>query len=399
MVGLHLVVGSVAADGSAPRQVILLDGTWQLATDPGSVGRQQQWYQAPRPEAKSAQVPGIIQETFPAYHGLVWYWHEFVAPANPHPGGRYLLRFWQVDYLAEVWLNGVSVGGHEGGETPFVLDVTERIKPGQKNRLAVRVLNPTNEPIDGIRLNETARRAKVVPFKAGSGFNYGGITDSVELICVPAVYIDDLFVAARPEQTQGRIHIRLDVYNAAPQARQGCVDLAVSSARSGETIATDHMERSFSAGHAPIEADVTLDNPRLWQLNDPHLYRVTARASVPGTNSVDEKSTRCGFRDFRFSDGYFRLNGRRLYLRCTHTYNDYPIGQKVPRDPDLLRRDLLNLKVMGFNAVRFIWGGASPRSWTSATRSDCSSTRSRTLRCGSTPRPSWPSGSTVPSAS
>jgi hypothetical protein len=344
----------------ASRRVVSLDGTWQLATDPGNVGRQQQWHQAARPEAKPAKVPGIIQETFPAYHGVVWYWHDFVAAANPHPRGRYLLRFWQADYLAEVWLNGVSVGSHEGGETPFVLDVTDQIKPGQKNRLAVRVLNPTNESIDGVRLNETARRAKVIPFKAGSGFNYGGITEAVELLCVPAVYVEDLFVAARSEQTTGKIHIQLGVSNAAPQAERGCVDIAVSSAASGETIATQHEERQFAAGNTPIEAEVTIDNPRLWQLNDPCLYRVTARVSVTGTNSFDEKSTRCGFRDFRFSDGYFRLNGRRMYLRCTHTYNDYPIGQKVPRDPDLLRRDLLNLKVMGFNAVRFIWGGASP---------------------------------------
>jgi beta-galactosidase/beta-glucuronidase len=81
-----------------------------------------------------------------------------MAPANPYPAGRYVLRFWQVDYLAEVWLNGMSVGGHEGGETPFVLDVTSHIKPGEKNHLAVRVLNPTLQPIDEIVLNETARR-------------------------------------------------------------------------------------------------------------------------------------------------------------------------------------------------------------------------------------------------
>ena len=61
-------------------------------------------------------MPWIIQEAFPGYHGVAWYWRDFNAPANPHAGGRYLLRFWAVDYLAEVWLNGVHVGGHEGGE-------------------------------------------------------------------------------------------------------------------------------------------------------------------------------------------------------------------------------------------------------------------------------------------
>ena len=109
--------------------VVSLDGDWLLATDPQNIGREQKWYDGPVAQAKSAKVPWIIQEAFPGYHGVAWYWRDFVAPANPHAQGRYLLRFWAVDYLAEVWLNGVRVGGHEGSEGVFVLDVTEAIKP------------------------------------------------------------------------------------------------------------------------------------------------------------------------------------------------------------------------------------------------------------------------------
>ena len=67
---------------------------------------------------------------------------------------------------------------------------------------------------------------------------------------------------------------------------------------------------------------------------------------------------RCGFREFRFENGFFRLNGRRIFLRSTHTCNHFPVGLKLPPDPDMARRDLLDLKVMGFNMIRFIWGGA-----------------------------------------
>ena len=79
----------------------------------------------------------------------------------------------------------------KGAKRPFVLDVTAAIQPGQQNRLAVRVLNPTHEPIDGIVLNQTARRCKVIPYSAGAAFNHGGIVDSVELLVVPAVYVED----------------------------------------------------------------------------------------------------------------------------------------------------------------------------------------------------------------
>ena len=93
-------------------------------------------------------------------------------------------------------------------------------------------------------------------------------------------------------------------------------------------------------------------------MNDPFLYRVTARVTTAEPGSADERSVRCGFREFRFENGYFRLNGRRLFLRSTHTCNHFPVGLKLPPDPDMARRDLLDVKAMGFNMIRFIWGGA-----------------------------------------
>jgi len=123
----YVVIGCLATPTAAvqakaaPTLVQSLDGEWLLATDPKNEGRDQRWFKSPRPEAVTAKVPWIIQDAFPGYHGVAWYWREFVPPANPNPDGRCLLRFWGVDFSAEVWLNGLSVGRHEGGETPFVL--------------------------------------------------------------------------------------------------------------------------------------------------------------------------------------------------------------------------------------------------------------------------------------
>ena len=94
-------------------KIISLDGNqWLIATDPDNVGCNQKWWKEPVPEAKETKVPWIIQGPFPYYHGLAWYWRDFVPPANPHLEGRYLLRFWAVDYKADVWLNSVHVGGY-----------------------------------------------------------------------------------------------------------------------------------------------------------------------------------------------------------------------------------------------------------------------------------------------
>ena len=78
-------------------------------------------------------------------------------------------------------------GGHEGGETPFEVDVTKAVRRGRQNLVAVRVLNPTNEPIDGVVLGQTPHDNRRIPHKFGAAFNIGGITGPVELVIVPAV--------------------------------------------------------------------------------------------------------------------------------------------------------------------------------------------------------------------
>ncbi len=340
------------ADQPAATVVVSLDGDqWLLATDPTNAGRQQKWFEAPRPEAKRTKVPWIIQDAFPGYHGVAWYWRTFTAPANPHVGGRCLLRFWAVDYLADVWLNGQHVGGHEGGEGVFVLDVTDAIQPQRPNLLAVRVLNPNNERIDGIVLAETCHYAKSEPFRPGLTFNPGGIVDAVELLATPVVRVEDL--AVRPDWSTGSIEVQANIRNASPTTVAGQIRLTVAPAAGGETLDATSTTREFPPGDTLVTLQVQVRQPRLWELNDPYLYRVTARVQADGSPSLDENSTTCGFRDFRFADGHFRLNGKRVFLKSSHTATIYPIGLHWPHDPDLARREMLQMKMMGFNAIRF----------------------------------------------
>ena len=309
---------SVPAGQPLSSTVVSLDGDqWLLATDSKNEGREAKWFEAPRPEAKPTKVPWIIQEVFPGQHGVAWYWRDFTVPRNPHDQGCYLLRFWAVDYKADVWLNGVPVGQHEGGEDPFVLDVTGVVKPDAPNRIAVRVLNPSYEPIDGIVLGQTPRRNKTHPYTPGSDYNYGGVTDSVELLVTPAVRVQDLF--ARPDPATGEIRLQLTAVNAGKSPVKVRLHFAVAPAASGETLDVAQVERELPPGETQIEAALLVAQPHFWDLNDPYLYRVSARATADGSRSFDEQSARCGFRDFRFADGCFRLNGRRLYLKSSHT--------------------------------------------------------------------------------
>ena len=332
--------------------VVLLDAPdWLVAHDPKNVGRQEQWWLVPRADAKRVRVPGIFQETLGDCHGVAWYWRDFTAPVNPHPEGRYLIRFWMVDYLADVWVNGVHVGRHEGGEEAFVFDVTNAIKPGAANRLAVRVLNPTSQPIEGLALRLVPGRNKTDRVTIGNDYNFGGLVDSVELLVAPAVRVEDLFV--RPDWKTGEIRVQANVQNALAGPANVRLSFTVAPATSGETADVLVLDRSLPPGSTLVETKLKVAQPQLWSLDSPNLYRVTLRARIDGQGSFDETSTRCGFRDFRFENGAFRLNGKRIFLRSSHSGNEAPVGLRVPLNPDLVRRDLLNCKVMGFNMIRF----------------------------------------------
>jgi hypothetical protein len=350
-------------DSVVKSQAILLDGPdWRLAPDPGNKGREGKWFEAPRPDAKATPVPGIVQNVLPDFHGPAWYYREFEAPVNPHKNGRYFVRFGVVDWVAEVWVNGQSVGKHEGGETPFTLEVTEAIKPAAKNLLAVRVLNPWKQKIDGYTGNDTpqfSRSFQITPTIVGCVYNTSGICDSVELLVVPAICLSDVHVM--PDWKTGDILIKAAVNCSAAAAGEMVCEVAVEPATGGGTVATAAVPASLKAGDHVVESSARVPQHRLWTTDDPYLYRVTVGVRAAGSSSVHRASVRCGFRDFRFENGYFRLNGRRIFLLGTFYWSGFPLTYFYPHDPELVRRDVANHKKLGFNFMRVFGGRALSR--------------------------------------
>ena len=349
------VLGAQAYDFEDARYttVLPLDGSdWLIAIDPNNEGRAQKWFEAPVRDSSPIQVPGVIQLKFPDYHGLAWYWHTFAAPANPHPGGRYLVRFHLADYLTEVWVNGIRIGSHEGGQEPFVLDATAAIRPKKSNPeknnlLAVRILNPTHESIDGIALQEVAEGRRDYPVPRDNAYHTGGIVGSVELLASPALRVEDLHVI--PNWETGDVGLRVRVRNAGNAAALGRLLLTAAPAVDGQPVTVAILERRLPSGEGIVEAKLHIENHRLWELEDPYLYRVTVGIQAAGTHSIDECSVRCGFRDFRFENGAFRLNGRRIALHgALYTSPPYPIEQLIPYKKEWLRRDVLYAKEMKF---------------------------------------------------
>lgn len=59
------------------------------------------------------------------YEGTIWYAKRFNVIKNPEQ--RLFIYFGAVNYLCSIYLNGKQIGTHEGGFTPFQLEITDKI--------------------------------------------------------------------------------------------------------------------------------------------------------------------------------------------------------------------------------------------------------------------------------
>ena len=87
------------------------------------------------------------------YMGAAWYRISFELAPFVDPR-HVLLKFGAVDYFCEAFVNGVVIGSHEGGYTPFSFEITNAVRPGV-NELVMRVIDP---PMDLGRTGSYSRR-------------------------------------------------------------------------------------------------------------------------------------------------------------------------------------------------------------------------------------------------
>ncbi|HZJ70999.1 MAG TPA: hypothetical protein VFF36_08715, partial [Planctomycetota bacterium] len=169
----------------AATEVVDLGGSWEVWLDPQDVGLPNGWVAAlcagllpPGGPAQplSLPVPGPLEgdASTVGYDGVAYYARTLQAPASVE-GARAVLRFEQVDYVCQVWLDGKPVGQHEGGFEPFAFDLTGRLRAGAEQRLVVRVVDPGARPVDGLTLRAT-------PHAKQSWYeNFGGLLGPVTL--------------------------------------------------------------------------------------------------------------------------------------------------------------------------------------------------------------------------
>ena len=119
-------------------------------------------------------VPADFNSQIPElkfYEGTVWYGRSFDTPKTD--GKRLFLYFGAVSYRSKIYLNGEKIASHEGGFTPFQVEITDKVK--QKDNFLV------------VKVNNT-RTTDAIPAMSFDWWNYGGITRDVMLVSVPQSY-------------------------------------------------------------------------------------------------------------------------------------------------------------------------------------------------------------------
>lgn len=127
--------------GTAPgRPTIDLDGEWRFIPDPERLYRPDAL-----PGGDPITVPGCWEAQVARPYRIIsaWYRRQLEIP-SAWAGERIVVRFQAVMYRCVVFLDGRRVGGHEGGYTPFEIEIGDVASPGSTSELALYVVNPLN---------------------------------------------------------------------------------------------------------------------------------------------------------------------------------------------------------------------------------------------------------------
>ena len=305
---------SFQADASAlvavSSETLSLSGAWQFAIDPDADGQAWGWAQ---PEFNdSGWLPVTVPHTwnvmpeYADYEGIAWYRRQLTLP--PSAADAHLrLRFGGVFYLAQVWLNGVYLGQHEGGYTPFEFDVSGLARSGAANVLAVRVDN--RRAMDRLP-------AALATHWSYDWWHYGGIVREAALHLSSRAFIAQQRLVAVPALVDvGRaatatLTTTITVTNASAQPLEGLLTGEIRDESGGPSVFTT---TPATAVHLPagasreITLSATLSDPLLWHFDHPHLYRWQATLRVmdgPILHTADET----------FGVRAIELRGARLYL-------------------------------------------------------------------------------------
>lgn len=283
-----------------------------------------------------------------AYLGVSWYRKHFRID-QAMEGKKLSLTFEAAMQKADVYINGELAMTHEGGYIPFVLDITDLVRYGEENVIAVKI--------------DSRADSSFAPGKEQPDFQYfGGIYGNARLTVQDTVYITDpveaeetagggVFITApQVSEEEALLKIKTQVKNGTEETSS--VTLLTEILDENEAVVeSEETALDLDAGKAEsFEQSITVENPRLWSVDTPELY--TVRTTVTSDGEVkDATETVYGIRKVEWKRDGLYINDKKTDVEGANLHEEtYMFGNAMP--DNAIYEEIKRFKENGFDIMR-----------------------------------------------
>ncbi len=312
----------------------------------------------------ATRVPGTVEDLYTTsaqpqpddLTGVSWWWRKIKVPATEQ-GRRFLLHFEAVRQRAEVYLDGRLVAYDLISETPFDADLTQYVRPGKVQMLAVRITNP-----GGNFHWQDYTPMYWGKYQMPPGRSFGGILGQVVLRSLGGVSISDVYMQNQPTPTQVKAIVTIDNREQKPWKGNLLVEV-VEKNNPNHVVASQVLPSQLAVGESVKEVTIDYPQAKLWDLGQPNLY--VARVSLVQKKAcVDKTSQTFGFRWFSPTgvgrDAVLRLNGRRVMLRTAIAWGFWPQTGLIATQ-EMAEKQVKAAQTLGLNMLNFHRNIGQPR--------------------------------------
>ncbi len=358
----------VKADGPELSAAGFNDSKWLTATVPATT-LVSYLNDGAVPEPNYGDNNVMISDSY--FYDDFWYRDVFTTPVS-YKDKRVFLNFDGINWEAEIYLNGHSIGRINGAFIRGKFDVTDMLVPGGKNVLAVRVIKnetpgyPTEQNRNSTDANGGELGADNPTFHASIGWDWiptirgrnTGIWNNIYLSASGPVTIEDPLVTAKlplPDTTSADINMQVTLYNHTAKDVKGVLKGKFGDADFEQNVTLRPSELKAISLDPSTNSSLRLQHPRLWWPNgygNQHLYKVSLSFVTADGKPSDTKTFKTGVREMTYSDtGNLKLwvNGRRFIARGGNMGFAEDLLRYRGREYDIAVR---YHKEMNFNMIR-----------------------------------------------